>query len=162
MPRKRIGDLLREEVQKSLEPEAENVQNGGESAQESPEPKIELETTVTDLRESLQEAQQRENSLQQQIADLQSDLQEQKTLVEKLEADIQRTNRLKAELEQARKVILQLSEANSKLTEEVNTLRKENEGLRSQKSSLNKLPHHSIQQNSPSTRLSNKDIGWVD
>lgn len=134
----------------------------GEKAQESPKPGIELETTMTDVTELLPEAQRRENSVQQQITDLQSDLQEQKTLVQNLQADFEQANQLKAELEQAKKVILQLTEVNSKLTEEVNTLRKENEGFRSQKSGLKKLPHQSVQQNSPSTKLSNKDIGWVD
>ncbi len=117
---------------------------------------------MTELRELQQEAQRLENPLQQQITDLPSDLQDHKTLVQNLQADFEQANQLKAELEQAKKLILQLAEANSKLTEEVNTLRKENEGFRSQKLGLKKLPHQSVQLNSPSTKLSNKDIGWVD
>lgn len=161
MARRRIGDMLREEAQKSLEPEVETDQSDRDPAQESP-PEIKLEKTVTELKELLLEAQQRENSLQEEIADLQSDLEEQKTLVQKLQADLGRTNQFKADLEQARKVILQLSEANSKFTEEANTQKKENEGLRSQTSRLNKIPHHSMQEKAPSTKLSNRDIGWVD
>lgn len=121
-----------------------------------------LKTTVTEVKELMQETHRKENSSEQQFADLQSDLQEQKTLVQKLQADLNQVNQLKAELEQAKKVILQLAEVNSKLTQEVDTLRKENEGFKSQKLGLKKLPHQSMQPNSSSIRISNTDIGWVD
>lgn len=121
-----------------------------------------LKTTVTELKELMQETHRKENSSEQQFADLQSDLQDQKTLIQKLQADLNQVNQLKAELEQAKKVILQLAEVNSKLTQEVDTLRKENEGFKSQKLGLKKLPHQSMQPNSSSIRISNTDIGWVD
>lgn len=121
-----------------------------------------LKATVTEVKELMQETHRKENSLDQQFVDLQSDLQAQKTLVQKLQADLDQVNQLKAELEQAKKVILQLAEVNSKLTQEVDTLRKENEGFKSQKLGLKKLPYQSMQPNSSSIRNSNTDVGWVD
>jgi len=222
MTKKRLSDLLREEAQKSPDPEAEAIQEVAPEPLEpdptldeteqlyetSDEPspvntsatprakrtgptKAELETKMTELREALLEAHGKETSLQQQIADLQSDLQEQKILVQKLQAALEQTNQIKAELEQAKKVILQLSEVGSKTTQAVNTPKKENEGFKSQKLTLTtqevntpkkenegfkqqkltfkKLPQHSIQPNfpdskpsNPEKKLSNKDIGWFD
>jgi len=134
--------------------------------------KAELETTVSELREALKDSHGKENSLQQQIADLQSDLQEQKILLQKLLAELEQTSQIKAELEQAKKVILQLvddsskttQEANtrSKTTQEANTPKKENKDLRSQKLALKKLPQHSIQPNSPSGEIFERNVGWFD
>lgn len=134
--------------------------------------KAELETTVSELREALKESHGKENSLQQQIADLQSDLQEQKILLQKLLAELKQTNQLKAELEQAKKVILQLlddsskttQEANtrSKTTQEANTPKQENKGLRSQKLALKKLPQHSVQPDSTSGEIFERNVGWFD
>lgn len=192
MARKRLVDLLREEAQKSPEPEDEKGKEENADvtaadatlsvtspldeitapspvttpttspAKRTPPTKAELEKTVTELQQVLQENQQEKNELQQQIADLQSDLHEQKTLVQKLQAELKQASQIKADFEQAKKVILQLSEVNSKITQEVNTLKEENEGPKSQKSALKKLPDESIQPNSPSTRLSNTQIGWFD
>ncbi len=131
--------------------------------------KAELETTVLELQEILQAAYGKENSLQQQIANLQSDLQEQKILVQNLQAALEQSHQIKAELEQAKKVILQLSAANSKTTrevnlpkKEVNTPKQEKKGTSSQKLGLKKLPYHSIQPDSPSGKTFEKNVGWFD
>jgi chromosome segregation ATPase len=87
--------------------------------------KADLETTVMELKTKLDQATKRENSLQEQITALQSGLSEQKTHVEKLEQA-----NLKVELEEAKKTALKLAEANSKLTDEVKTLKKENQELK--------------------------------
>ena len=134
--------------------------------------KAELEITVSELREALKDSHGKENSLQQQIADLQSDLQEQKILLQKLLGELEQTSQIKAELEQAKKVILQLvadsskttQEANtrSKATQEPNTPKKENKDLRPQKLALKKLPQHSIQPDSPSGEIFERNVGWFD
>lgn len=124
--------------------------------------KAELETEATQLRAQLQAAYQQNSSLKQQIADLQLDLQDQKTLVEKLQAELKRTEKLKTELEQAKQTILQLSESNTKPTQEVNTPSKENKNLKPQKLVLDKLPQHSVQPTSASSALFDTDVGWFD
>jgi chromosome segregation ATPase len=152
MVKKRIEDLLREEAQKSsepedgtiiditpepdLEPEATDLAATGNSRRTN-QTKAELETTVKELKEALEATQEENNSLQQKMTSLQSDLQEQKALVEKLQA----------ELAEAKKVILQLSELNVKPTK--NT-------------ALATFSRPSIQSSLPSTAFSDTDIGWVD
>lgn len=191
MTKKSLTDLLREEAQKSPAPEAEAIEEAASEplepnpTQSETEPiyettnepsqgntaaprakriptKAELETTVSELSEALQAAHRKENSLQQQIANLQSDLQEQKILLQKLQADLEPTNQIKAELEQARKVILQLLESSSKTTQETNTTKKENKDTSSQKLGLKKLPQHSIQPDSPSGETFERNVGWFD
>ena len=196
MTKKSLGDLLREEAQQPPDPEAEAIQKAAseplkpdstlsetesinETTDDPPQvntaatrakripTKAELETTVSELSEALQAAHNKESSLQQQIADLQSDLQEQKILLQKLVAELEPTNQLKAELDQAKKVILQLLEANSKTTQEANTPKKENKekenkGISSQKLGLKRLPYHSIQPDSPSGKTFERNVGWFD
>jgi predicted RNase H-like nuclease (RuvC/YqgF family) len=127
-----------------------------------PPTKADLETTVAELREALQSAHGRENSLQQQLDTLQLELQEQKRLVQNLQAAVEQAEQIKVEYERAKEVILKLTEANSKKSPEVNLARQEDQGFKSQKSELKKIPYHSIRQSAPSTKLSNADVGWVD
>lgn len=81
--------------------------------------KIELEAAVTELKAALAEARQaahaKETVLQEQIATLQSNVQEQRTLIEKLQTDLQQSQQIKAELETAKTVILKLSQLNTQL-----------------------------------------------
>ena len=198
MNKKRLSDLLRDEAQKSPDESIEEVVNNLEVDITLPETepldetldehspvnttsrtkrttptKAELETTLTELQEALQAAQMREESLGQQIVGLQLELQEQKLLVKTLQPILEQTNQLKTELEQAKKVILQLSEINSKSTQSAITPKKESGDFRAQNLNLKKLPHHSIQPpqslepnppDSPgsNSKLSNRDIGWFD
>ncbi|MBE9125941.1 MULTISPECIES: hypothetical protein [unclassified Coleofasciculus] len=164
MTKKRLTDLLREEVEKLAEPDEENNETSGEqdleqdteavekptmttqsksNARRSAPTKAELEATVTELRaaleetqhqdttlielkEALEEANQREASLQQQITDLQANLEQQKDSVEKLQQQLKTIEGLKAEFEQAKKAAVQLAQANERLTQEINTLTKQN------------------------------------
>ncbi|HEY9846404.1 MAG TPA: hypothetical protein V6D03_09420 [Candidatus Caenarcaniphilales bacterium] len=180
MAKKRLVDLLREEAEKASEAEIETVQRRDTvpntsdvevetdqevaSAQEletdtsTPLPvltssaharrtgptKAELEVTVTELKEAVQEAQRKETYLQKRTDDLQSALNEQKTLVEKLQA----------ELGEAKKVILQLSEVKDKTTQE--------KVPKSRALALEKSPHHTTQPNSSPEMFSNRGIGWAD
>lgn len=181
MAKKRLVDLLREEAQKAPEAENETVRRRQETVEQAPDleieavqenisaheldtdattsspaltsrsrrtgpTKAELEITVAELREVVQEAQRKEAYLQQRSEDLQSDLEEQKTLVAKLQT----------ELDQAKKVILQLSDNNAKTTQE-------KAPKSSQKIALRKAPHHTIQPNSSPDMFSNRGgIGWAD
>jgi chromosome segregation ATPase len=177
-----LKDLLNEEVQKSPSTQ-ESAQTSPDSETEAVEPdetfdeiteesspptkrtnitKAELETEATQLRAQLQAAYQKNSSLQQQIADLQLDLQDQKTLVEKLQAELKRTEKLKTELEQAKQTILQLSESNTKPPQQVNTPSKENKNLKPQKLVLDKSPLPSVQPTSSSGALFDTDVGWFD
>ncbi|MBD1804947.1 hypothetical protein H6F98_05710 [Microcoleus sp. FACHB-SPT15] len=138
----------------------QNAQLGEESPMNTPNnpsarratpTKADLESTITELKTALKEAQhqeekfvdlknaleeayKKEGALEQQITDLQSDLQHQKRLVHKLEKELEKLEPLKKEFEQAKKAALQLAEANDKLTQEINSLKKGNEPIKEQKS----------------------------
>ena len=113
------------------------------SARQSIQTKAQLEATISKLKAALEEAQQhnqdgafaelkadleeayrKEGALQQQISDLQSDLQHYKKSVHKLEKELEKVDQLKTELEQAKRAAFQLAEANEKLTQEINMLKK--------------------------------------
>jgi len=163
MARKRIGDLLRQEAEKSpdagtepvIEVAAEElIEEDAKALEElridtpkktpasdtSPT-KAELEATVAELKAALEQgsqlelAHQHEGSLQQQVTDLQAELSEQKKLVHKLQHELEKVKPIKTELEQAKKAALQLADANSQLIEEVNALkgRKEDVALKGRK-----------------------------
>lgn len=132
------------------------------SARRSPLTKAQLEATVTelraalekakqnaenaetfaDLKDSLEESQKKESYLQQQIVDLQSDLQHQKESIHKMQKDIENREKLKTELEQAKNAAIQLAAANEKLTQEVNTLKKENKTLKEKENETLKAQEH--------------------
>jgi DNA repair ATPase RecN len=143
-------DELQEQNAQLGEESPMNTQNNP-SARRSSATKADLEATITELKTALKEAQhqeerfidvknaleeayKKEGSLEQQITDLQSDLQHQKRLVHKLEKELEKLEPLKKEFEQAKKAALQLAEANDKLTQEINSLKKGNEPIKEQKS----------------------------
>jgi predicted RNase H-like nuclease (RuvC/YqgF family) len=165
MVRKNLSDLLKEEAQKSAEPqeitveaklvvedsaseteansEAENA-DATNHRRTSPT-KAELETTVKELQTAL-EAAQGENQ------DLRSQLQEQKTLVEKVE-------KLQSELDQAKQTILKLTETNSKPNSKSSS-------KLSAKPPASSALARPIQPTSlpdvPSSAFTDKDLGWFD
>lgn len=83
-------------------------------------------TDLTDLKEALEEANKRESSLQEQISDLQTSLQQQQEYLQKLQKELGNIDQLKMELVQAKEAATQLAKANEKLTQEINTLKKDN------------------------------------
>lgn len=154
MTKKRLSDLLREEVEKPSEAELEQTQQVVQAQPEAPNnatdaetlkelsmttsentpekattrkshpTKADLESTITEMEAALQEGEEREVALKQQVADLQAELKKQKDFVQKLQEYLEQATQLKTELEQARKAATQLEEANKKLTQEVKSLQK--------------------------------------
>ena len=146
---KNTDDELQEQTDQTVEKLPMTTQNKP-SARRATSTKADLESTITELRTALKEAQhqeetfvdlknaleeayKKEGALEQQITDLQSDLQHQKRLVHKLEKEVEKLEPLKKEFEQAKKAALQLAEANEKLTQEINSLKKGNEPPKEQK-----------------------------
>lgn len=79
--------------------------------------KAELESKLADVEAILQSTVQEKEVLQQHVDGLQSELDAQKELIATLKNRSEQSDRLKAELDEAKRVILQLSEVNSKLTQ---------------------------------------------
>ncbi len=164
--KKRLSDLLREEMQKSpgSEPKAETTPP--ETADGSPEPEADPvasadsveakpEVAVAELAElaelkvALAAAQQREAKLQQSIAEL--------------HAQVERVPKLQDELEHAQQQLRQFSEANQKLTQSLETQRaKPSQQLVPRPAYVAKGPPSFDPKKIPSTDLTNETIGWVD
>lgn len=153
MARKRIADLLNEEVEKlatenddaTSDPTLDNTNNEENpvvkstrttAARRNPtrttrqttnQNNQELEGVVSELRVTLEQVQKSEELLQQQVVDLQRALDSQKALAKQFKQELESTDSLKAELEQAKRTIVQLAEANSNLIEERTPAKKENQ-----------------------------------
>ncbi|WP_009632961.1 hypothetical protein [Synechocystis sp. PCC 7509] len=179
MVRKRIGDMLREEVKEPVAREDAPVtaetsnqtepENGEVSEQLQPvnipatksKSSTELETTIDELKKQLQAAHKTETSLQTQITELKSQLQEQKKLVKELQTQVSQGQQLKTELEEAKKTILKLAEVSSKPTAKASPAKQETLA-RATSTRAEKLPNYSDPSERPNTTLGNKDIGWFD
>ena len=87
----------------------------------TPHPDVQkLEATIAELRSALETAQKtsqhREDELQQQIIALQTTVKENQTLIDRFQTDTKQTEQLKKELEDAKTMILQLSQVNAQPT----------------------------------------------
>jgi predicted RNase H-like nuclease (RuvC/YqgF family) len=172
MVRKRIGDLLREEVNEPVatEEDAANeaqTNHTKEEKEELPPETIsqsatELEANINELKKLLQAAQKKETSLQSQVTDLKSQLQEQKKLVKELQTQASQEKQLKIELEEAKKTILKLAEVSSKPVAKATPAKQESKLTPAKSTRAEKLPHYSDPSERPNTTLANKDIGWFD
>lgn len=85
-----------------------------QSARRNSPTKAELETTIAELKTQLETAQQQKESFDQQIDHLQAEVKRQQSVIDQLQAEMQQSKSLRAELEEARQVILKLSEINVK------------------------------------------------
>ncbi|MGB3205144.1 MAG: hypothetical protein WBB28_09165 [Crinalium sp.] len=135
MVRKKLSDMIQQEVKKSPDANAESVIEV--KAEKVVEPKAEIEAlpddqshqedtlkaTVADLQAALAQAKENEANLQQQISSLKSDLDQHKSLVDKVKQDLDKANSLKKELEETKQAALKLAEANSTLIAEMNAFK---------------------------------------
>ncbi|MBW4594242.1 MAG: hypothetical protein KME46_15315 [Brasilonema angustatum HA4187-MV1] len=101
-------------------------------------------SVVKELKETIEKAQQKEASLQQQITDLELDVSKHKILAASL----------KTELDDAKKAAIQLAEANSQLTETINTLQQKKQNALAPKTYKKSYP---LAQRLPEGRPITKD-----
>lgn len=158
MARKRLADLVRQEAQKASDSEvttAENESSKGtetatsstespssekEPASEQPSPQqVELEETITKLKKALEKVRDNERVLQERNLELQAQLDDRNQFIHQLKDEIQKSD-LKGKLEKAQEAALQLSEANTRLIEEIKTLKEENETLKVGKQPKKEFP----------------------
>jgi chaperonin cofactor prefoldin len=138
MARKRLSDMVRQEAEKSSTAEVEivpderviAVQTPASSAHESVDSaKLDLEEKIVELKMALETAQNQERSLQEKLLQLQAELEDKNQFIDRMKTEIQEAD-LKGKVKKAQEAALQLSEANSKLIEELKTLKQENESLK--------------------------------
>ncbi len=151
MARKRLSDLLREEVHKTEDAEATPATTSGKrtgqtnrakaqaSSGRAKSPVVEtveavlVEDTQTatekddmhQLKQELARSQQREAHLQQELTLLQTELDQREALINSLEADLEKAKSFKNELDQAKKAALKLAEENTRLNEELKSLQRQ-------------------------------------
>lgn len=99
--------------------------------------KADLEATIQELNELIAQVHQNEANLQREVEELQSALSEQKALSERSEKALAehkaKSDRSDKELKEAKKTALQLAEANSQLTAEIEELKQTIAQLEQQK-----------------------------
>lgn len=144
MAKRRLADLVQEEankdttdttkasvidvtatpVEESSEQESATEENNTEGTHLS---KADLEATIQELNELIAQVHQSEANLQKKVEKLQSALSEQKELSERSEKALAeqqtKAERSEKELKEAKKAALQLAEANSELTAEIEELK---------------------------------------
>jgi predicted RNase H-like nuclease (RuvC/YqgF family) len=191
MTRRNLSDILRQEVKKetpeATEPDSKVSSAPPEKATESktrkaapisePEKESEpakekYEAQITELKAALSQGAEHEKALQAQIKSLQAEVKHHQKDVVTLEAQVAQGSGLKAELAEAKAVILQLSEANTLMSESLDALKssKTPQAQRKAPLSLRPLPSHSAQRTSvqhsvaPANASKPKtvDVGWMD
>ncbi len=135
MARKRLSDLLREEVGKPADTEttemdqtASSVQSSqprrsarktSQSRSQSPvsdqKSESDQNTLIAELKTALTQVEGRENNLKQEVSALKGELKECKAQIKTLQAKQKRAANLEKELEQAKITLLQLAEVNTNL-----------------------------------------------
>ena len=91
-----------------------------------------LEVDLAALKESLEQSNQKEQLLQKSIEDLRSQLNEQKTLVQDLQANLEKANKIQSELDKTQKEALKLAESNQGLIDENKALKQEDHTLKAE------------------------------
>jgi chromosome segregation ATPase len=187
MARKRVADILREEVNKpavavavAVEESSSEAGNGAIAPASSPDTTAQS-ALIDRLKTDLEQSKQRETTLQQQVTELQAKLDRQEDLIGEMQADLVKVDGLKAELEQAKSTVLRLAEVNANLTQELEALRSPSrkpspapmvrvdaatrsaasqEAMREQQ--MQALSHPVFPAGNQPGQLSNQDLGWVD
>ena len=91
-----------------------------------------LEANMLVLKESLEQSNQKEQLLQKSVEDLRSQLDEQKALVQKLQTNLDKANKIQSELDKTQKEALKLAESNQALIDENKALKQEQETLKAE------------------------------
>ncbi|HEY9866259.1 MAG TPA: hypothetical protein V6D21_18960 [Candidatus Obscuribacterales bacterium] len=135
MVRKRLSDMVRQETEKTSTAQVEIVPDESVVVTESTALpttsaiESELEEQIVKLKTALEKVQNQERSLQEKILQLQIELDDKNKFIAGLKTEIQAAD-LKGKLQKSQEAALQLSETNSKLIEELKTLKQENESLK--------------------------------
>jgi predicted RNase H-like nuclease (RuvC/YqgF family) len=193
MTRRNLSDILRQEVKKETSetsaPEAQPANAAdkatttknrkaipsAEPSNESDAAQERLTAQMTELKAALAQGADHEKELQTQIKSLQAEVKRHQKEVATLEAQAAQDAKLKTELAEAKAVILQLSEANTQMSESLDALKapkatpKAQPQAQSQRKTplaLRPLPSHSVQHSiAPSGSVSKPksvDVGWMD
>jgi DNA repair exonuclease SbcCD ATPase subunit len=213
MARKRLSDLLREEVQKgdavpvveaaqvpakpaskrqkAATPSRKPTSNGTKATVAEPVEaeilEVETPSELSNAKAALERSQQREAALKQENSALQQELDRKEAQIHSLQADLEKAQSFRTELDKAKQDALHLAEENSRLVAELQSLKEQtpkttpvqakpapveaapppaesaltpSERLRRQQ--IRSLAHPVFPAGSSPGQLSDLDLGWVD
>jgi hypothetical protein len=120
-----------------------------------------LEATITNLQQTIAAADDKERLLQRQVMDLAAKLDEQRTLAEKLQADVERGRQAEVKPVAAKPASPQRTDVPLKLPH-ATTAPAQPEHSTTHYIELKKVLQHPVRPEPPASRLSNDDIGWFD
>ncbi len=175
MTKKNLSDLLREETQPpETEPPTEPAQKAARrpSSRRGPT-KADLEQQVKKLTTDLGSIKAQESKLLDQIKGLQGDLETQqsrlfelKDTLEKTDSTVQQKDaqlvKLTAELEEAKQVILKMSQPEPQPKAEPTPERAPLAVKMSRRAPAKHIPEYAIQRGEQRSMVSDMDIGWFD
>jgi predicted RNase H-like nuclease (RuvC/YqgF family) len=188
MTRRNLSDILRQEVKKdspeATEPDSKSSNTAAKASTsktrkavpstevvpENGAAQAQLTAQITELKAALAQGAEHEKELQTQIKSLQAEVKRHQKEVATLEAQAAQDAKLKTELAEAKAVILQLSEANTQLSESLDALKAPKapnaQPQRKAPLSLRPLPSHSVQHSIAPSGAASKpktvDVGWMD
>ena len=181
MTRRKLSDVLRQEVIKDA-PEgsvqaqetpakASTTKSTAQKATVSPA-KEDQSAQLKELKAALAQGAEQEKALHAQIKTLETDVKLKQKQIDTLESQMGQVSQLKADLAEAKEVILQLSEANTQMGKTLDELKqKPPQEKAPSKAPLyrpplsirpNTLPYHSVRHGPTPPKPKSVDVGWMD
>jgi chromosome segregation ATPase len=181
MTRRKLSDVLRQEVTKDAPEDSAQVQespakastikNTAQKSTANPEQENQS-AQLKELKAALAQGAEQEKALHVQIKTLQGDVKLKQKQIDTLESQIGQVSQLKVDLAEAKEVILQLSEANTQMGKTLDELKQKTPQEKApSKAPLsrtplsirpNTLPYHSVQHGPTPTKPKSVDVGWMD
>jgi chromosome segregation ATPase len=175
--RRKLSDVLRQEVIKDA-PEgsaqaqetsvkASTAKSTTQKATASPA-KEDQSAQLSELKAALAQGAEQEKALHAEIKTLEADVKLKQKQISTLESQMGQVGQLKADLAEAKEVILQLSEANTQMGKTLDELKQkpaqEKAPLSRTPLSIrpNTVPYHSMQHGPAPSKPKSVDVGWMD
>lgn len=174
MTRRNLSDVLRQEVTKDPAEDAAEIEAAPPAkagrTRKATAPVEDQAAQLDELKAALAQGAEQEKGLQAQVQTLEKTVHQQQQQIDALENQVaQGDSKLKAELAEAREVILQLSQANTEMSKTAEAAKQPKQTPKQTtkpRSSLTvrPLPRHSIQIRPSETTDKPKtiDVGWMD
>jgi DNA repair exonuclease SbcCD ATPase subunit len=160
--RKRLTDMVREEVQKSPELELMTVEVMVEESANSITDLGDQTQAIAKLQASLAESVQREKAFQQNIASLEAEFQTQKEHLQRSQAYLEQASQVKAELDRLQQENQLLKAANETMKKSQGEIVKPLSRADQETKRISQLLYRPVGSNATQNQLNNQNIGWFD
>jgi predicted RNase H-like nuclease (RuvC/YqgF family) len=172
MTRRNLSDVLRQEATKEpvdpeSKPESQAAPAKTASRRKSADTPTGADQTaqIQELKAALAQGAEQEKALQAQLKTLDVKAKQQQQQIKALETELGQSTKLKTELTEAKEVILQLSEANTQMSQTLDELKNPPQKTKARAPlAVRPLPRHSLQLK-PSENIDKPktiDVGWMD